>query len=116
MKLTSSATTSSVLDTDVTDGLQMVIDKCSVAWTESGSTPYTYTCGGTTSSVLASQRVIGSDLTLSNLGILTAADPDPVAYLRLTLTLPTSADNDFQNKSSTLSYAFTGTQRAAASK
>ena len=45
--LTTSATTSSVLDTDATNGLQMVIDKCSQAWTEAGP-PYTYTCGGST--------------------------------------------------------------------
>ena len=51
--LTTSASPSSLLDTDTTNGLQLAIDKCSVAWTESGP-PYTYTCGGTTSSVLAS--------------------------------------------------------------
>src|SRR4029079_17411904 len=55
--LTTSATTSSVLDTDATNGLQMVIDKCSQAWTEAGP-PYTYTCGGSTSSVLTSRAVI----------------------------------------------------------
>src|SRR5262249_57248383 len=38
--LTTQATASSVLDTDGTNGLQMVIDKCSQAWTESGP-PYT---------------------------------------------------------------------------
>ena len=57
--LTTTATTSSLLDTDATNGLQMVIDKCSVAWTEAGP-PYTYTCSGSTSSVLASRAVIGS--------------------------------------------------------
>src|SRR5881396_2241348 len=61
--LTTTASPSSLLDTDATNGLQMVIDKCSQAWTESGP-PYTYTCGGTTSSVLASRAVIGSNLTL----------------------------------------------------
>src|ERR687883_1752311 len=57
--LTTTATTSSNLDTDTTNGLQMVIDKCSVAWTEAGP-PYTYTCGGSTSSVIASRAVIGT--------------------------------------------------------
>ncbi|HTS74033.1 MAG TPA: TasA family protein [Gaiellaceae bacterium] len=69
--LTTTAAPSSLLDTDATNGLQMVIDKCSVAWTEAGP-PYTYTCGGTTSSVLASRAVIGSNLALSNLGSTTA--------------------------------------------
>ena len=110
--LTTTAPTSSLLDTDGTNGLQMVIDKCSQAWTEAGP-PYTYTCGGTTSSVLASRAVIGSTLALSNLGATTAGATD---RLRVTLTLPSGAPNTLQNQSSTISYAFTGTQRAATSK
>src|SRR3954470_13347649 len=51
------ASPTSLLDSDATNGLQMVIDKCSVGWTESGP-PYTYTCGGTNSSVVASRAVI----------------------------------------------------------
>jgi spore coat-associated protein N len=42
--LTTNATSSSLLDSDATNGLQIAIDKCSAAWTESGP-PYTYTCG-----------------------------------------------------------------------
>ena len=110
--LTTTATTSSLLDTDTTNGLQMVIDKCSVAWTESGP-PYTYICGGTTSPVLASHPVIGSALALSNLSSLTSGTTD---HLRVTLTLPSGAGNTLQNQSSTISYAFTGTQRAATNK
>jgi spore coat-associated protein N len=110
--LTTSATSSSLLDTDTTNGLQMVIDKCSVAWTEAGP-PYTYTCGGSTSSVLASRPVIGSNLALSNLGSLTAGATD---HLRVTLTFPSGAPNTLQNQSSTISYAFTGTQRTATDK
>src|SRR5207302_1773333 len=64
--LTTNATGSSLLDTDATNGLQLAIDKCSQAWTESGP-PYTYTCGGSTSSVLASRALIGSSIALSNL-------------------------------------------------
>jgi spore coat-associated protein N len=110
--LTTTAPTSSLLDTDATNGLQMVIDKCSQAWTEAGP-PYTYTCGGTTSSVVASRAVIGSNLSLSNLGATTAGATD---HLRVTLTLPSGAGNTLQNQSSTISYAFTGTQRAAGSQ
>ena len=109
--LTTSASPSSLLDTDATNGLQMVIDKCSVAWTESGP-PYTYTCGGSTSSVLASRALIGTDLALTNL-TLTAGATD---HLRATITFPSAAGNTFQNQSSTLSYAFTGTQRAGQSQ
>jgi hypothetical protein len=112
--LTTSAPSSSLLDTDATNGLQMVIDRCSVPWTEGGSSPaFTYTCSGGTSSVLASRAVIGTNLALGNLGALSAGATD---RLRLTLTLPTTADNSFQTKTSTLQYAFTGTQRAATSR
>ena len=90
----------------------MVIDKCSAAWSESGP-PYTYTCGGSTSTVLASRAVIGSSLSLSNLSSTTAGATD---HLRVTLTLPGAAPNTLQNQSSTISYAFTGTQRAATNK
>jgi predicted ribosomally synthesized peptide with SipW-like signal peptide len=108
--LTTSATTSSVLNTDTANGLQMVIDKCSVPWTEGGTAPaYTYTCSGTTSAVLASTPVVGSNLTLSNLGALTHAVTD---HLRVTLSLPSAAGNTLQNQSSVIQYTFTGTQRA----
>jgi predicted ribosomally synthesized peptide with SipW-like signal peptide len=110
--LTTTASPSSLLDTDATNGLQMVIDRCSVAWTESGP-PYTYTCGGSTSTVLASRAVIGSGLSLSNLSATTAGNTD---HLRVTLTFPSGAGNTFQNQSSTISYAFTGTQRAGTDK
>jgi spore coat-associated protein N len=110
--LATTATTSSLLDTDATNGLQMVIDRCSVAWTESGP-PFTYTCGGTTSSVLTTRPVIGSALALTNLSSLTSGTTD---HLRVTLTLPSGAGNTLQNQSSTISYAFTGTQRAATNK
>jgi spore coat-associated protein N len=110
--MTTQATTSSVLDTDATNGLQMVIDKCSQAWTEAGP-PYTYTCGGSTSTVLSSRAVIQSGVSLSNLSALTAGNTD---HLRVTLTFPSGAGNSFQNKSSTIQYTFTGTQRAATDK
>jgi spore coat-associated protein N len=109
--LTTNATTSSALDTDATDGLHVAIDKCSVAWTESGP-PYTYTCSGSTSSVLASAPVIGSNLALSNL-TLTAGSTD---HLRVTVTLPGTAGNSLQNLSSTIAYTFTGVQRAGTSQ
>ena len=109
--MTTTATTSSLLDTDATNGLQMVIDKCSVAWTEAGSSPaFTYTCGGTTSTVVASRAVIGSGIAMSNLTTTTAGNTD---HLRLTLTFPSNAGNTFQGLTSTIQYSFTGTQRAA---
>ncbi len=112
--LTTSASPTSLLDTDTTNGLQMVIDRCSVAWTETGP-PYTYTCGGTTQSVLASRAAVGSAISLSNIGDLVTAGTGP-DHLRLTLTLPSGAGNTFQSLTSTLTYAFNATQRTATSK
>jgi spore coat-associated protein N len=114
ISLTTTATTSSLLNTDTTSGLQMVIDKCSVPWTEAGTAPaYTYTCSGTTSTVLASTPIVGSNMSLSNLSALTTGTTD---HLRVTLTLPSAAGNTLQNQSSVIQYTFTGTQRAAASQ
>jgi spore coat-associated protein N len=102
--LTTSATTSSKLDTDPTLGLQLKIDSCSTPWTETGTAPaYAYSCSGTTKSVLASRAVIGTNLALSNLSALAANNADNL----------TAADNTFQNQSSVVSFTFTGTQRAA---
>jgi spore coat-associated protein N len=112
--LTTSATVSSLLNTDTTDGLQMTIDRCSNAWTESGSSPaFTYSCSGATSIAVASRAVIGSNMALSNLTVTTAGATD---HLRLTLSLPTTAGNTFQGLTSTIAYTFTGTQRAATSR
>jgi hypothetical protein len=111
-----SATTSSALDTDATNGLEVKIDKCSVAWVESPTTPYTYTCAGTTSSVLAYTSIATIKTTppsLPGLAALTAGGTD---NLVATVRLPSTAGNTLQGLSSTLSITFTGTQRAAVSK
>ena len=112
--LTTTASPSSLLDTDTTNGLQLVVDKCSNAWTESGTSPaFTYTCSGTTSSVLASRPVIGSAITLNN---LTASSGSSTDHLRFTLTFPTAAGNSLQGQSSAITYTFTGTQQAGTNK
>lgn len=115
VQLTTTASPTSVLDTDATNGLQMVVDRCSVAWTEAGTAPlYTYTCSGTSSSVLASRAAVGSALPLTNLAAISAGSSTD--YLRVTLTLPSTADNTFQGKSSSILYTFVGTQRAATNR
>jgi spore coat-associated protein N len=112
--LTSTATTSSLLDTDATNGLQMVIERCSLPWVEAGVSPaFTYTCAGTTSSVIASRAVIGSSLAMSNLTVTTAGVTN---NLRLTLTFPSTGPNTMQGLTSTIQYSFTGTQRAGTNK
>ncbi|MUK00591.1 hypothetical protein GM708_00790 [Vibrio cholerae] len=102
------------LVTDGTLGLQVTVDACSVPWTEAGTAPaYTYTCSGTTTPVLATRPILGTDLALSNLGLIVSTKAD---NLRVTATLPTAADNTFQNLAGTVNFAFTATQRAATSR
>ena len=103
--------TSSLLDTDHYQGLQMVVDRCSQAWTAAGST---YTCGGTTTSnVVATGTVIRSNLTIGSSPALTSGAHD---YLRITVTLPSFAGDEFQNLSSDITYRFQAVQRTATSK
>jgi spore coat-associated protein N len=112
--LTTAASPTSLLDSDGTNGLQMVIDRCASAWTESGTTPaFTYTCSGGSTNLVASRAVIGSNVSLPGLSALTSGGTD---HLLVTLTLPSAAGNTFQGLSSTISYTFTGTQRAATNK
>ena len=109
--LTSFAKTSSLLDTDTTDGLQISIDSCSEAWKESAA-PYTYTCPGTISTVLPSMPVIGTSMPLKNI-VATAGTAN---HLRATLTLPSTAGNAFQSLNSTIDFTFNGQQRTAVAK
>lgn len=110
-----STSPTSALDTDAVNGLQTTVKDCSVAWTEAGP-PYTYTCTGGTATTIVSSASVASlksaPTTLSGLNALSASGTD---HLLVTLSLPTSADNTFQSLTSTLSYTFTGTQRAAQS-
>jgi predicted ribosomally synthesized peptide with SipW-like signal peptide len=112
--LQTSGSPSNALLTDP-NGLTVKLDKCSVAWTESGTAPaYTYTCGGTTSSVLASSAVGGSAVSLAGLAAL--ASGSSTDHLLVTTTLPSAAGNNLQSLSTSITYSFNGTQRAATSK
>ncbi|HEX9993975.1 MAG TPA: TasA family protein [Acidimicrobiales bacterium] len=111
--LTTTATTSSLLDTDTTNGLQLVVARCSVPWTEAGTAPaYTYTCAGTTSTVIASRPVVGANLAMP--GLVTS--PGTTNHLRVTVSLPSTAGVAFQGRTSTIAFTFTAAQRAAASR
>lgn len=112
--LATTAAPSSLLDTDATNGLQLLVQSCSTSWTEGGSAlAYTYTCSGTSSTVLSTRPVIGSNLALAGLSSLTPGSSD---NLLATLSFPTAAGNTFQGLSSTISFAFTGTQRPGTNK
>lgn len=112
--LTTTATTSSLLDTDAANGLQVKVDACSVPWTEAGTAPaYTYTCTGTTSAVLASKPVIGANVALTNLTAIQATKTD---NLRVTTSLLSTADNTVQGLTSVVKFDFTATQRSATNR
>jgi hypothetical protein len=112
ISFTSAATVGSVLTSDIVNGLQLSLKSCSVAWTQGGtaSAP-TYTCGGTTTTLVNGPAVTNAPLT--NPASINAGGRD---YLVFSVSLPTSADNTFQGKSSTLSLSFTGVQRSGTAR
>jgi hypothetical protein len=128
-----SASPTSLLDSDATNGLQISAADCSVAWTRVVGPPLTYTCGGTTTSILATTPVKTLETTPATLASLHSLAVNSQDYLVLTLTLPatapgnigqvstlcsgtvggTSATENLEGCSSTLTYNFTATQRTA---
>ena len=101
--LTTEGSSSNAL-TAATTGLQMVVDRCSVAWT---GTDAAATCGGTVTPVIASTDMVGSNRSLS-----LALDPSATAYLRIKLTLPSGyADNT--GVSNATRFTFDALQRTA---
>jgi spore coat-associated protein N len=96
------------------NGLTVKVDKCSNAWTEAGTAPaYTYTCSGTNTNVLAAGAV-GTTTSLSGLAALSTGTSTD--HLLVTLSLPTAATNALQGLSTSITYAFNGTQRTATNK
>ncbi|MEU2351137.1 TasA family protein [Modestobacter sp. NPDC049651] len=110
--LDTAATKSSVLDTDRTNGLQLKVQSCASAWTETKTaTGATYACSTAPASVFA-----GPAVGFSQLGQLASLAPGGTDHLLFSLSLPTSADNNFQDKSSTLRLTFSGTQAAGTAR
>lgn len=122
VSLTTTAAPSSLLDTDTTNGLKMTVQRCSTAWTETVVAPsvYTYACSGTSSYVLGASGPTGGlpviQAAASLPGLAALSSGSSVDHLVVALYLPTSAPNTMQGKTSTIQYAFTGTQRAGAAR
>jgi len=110
VKVTTAATSNNLLTTDATNGLQLKIDQCSVAWVKPAGNDLT--CSGTTTNVVAQRAVIGTNL---DLGAATTAlnAVGATSNLKVTLTLPTGADNTFQGLTNTVNFTFDATQRTA---
>ena len=98
------ATNSSLLDGP--GGLQMTIDLCSTGWVQATPSPLTYTCGGAVTNVITSQPVVGS-YSLTGLSA-TAGDTNS---MKVRLTLPSAANDTFENQASTIQYTFSAVQR-----
>jgi spore coat-associated protein N len=138
LKFTASPT--SLLDTDATNGLQLSIQACSVAWkrTVVGSPPpaFTYECTGTTSTIKIgganSASVASLETTPAKLEALKSLAGGGQDYLVFKLELPegapgdlgkvatpcsgtaggTSSTENLEGCSSTLTYTFQAVQRA----
>jgi hypothetical protein len=105
VSLKSWATQSSVLDTDLVNGLQLRVESCPVAWSTGSGAP---TCGGTVR-LYSDGPIVVNNLTLTGSAALAAGATD---HLRLTASLPSTASGDaFEGATSGLSFQFTGVQR-----
>jgi camelysin-like metallo-endopeptidase len=98
-----SSTTNALL-TDVTNGLKLSVQSCSVPWTKPTAT--TYACSGTTKTMVNNVPALGMN-TLPTPASLTNGGVD---HLVVTLALPSTAGNEFQGLSSSLALTFGGTQ------
>jgi hypothetical protein len=104
--LKSWATSSSILDQDTVNGLQLTAESCSVAWNTAGAVP---TCSGTTRTYFT-QPILVDNYPLNSTA---AMAPGVTDHLKLTAALPASASgNAFEGVSSNLSFQFTGIQRS----
>jgi hypothetical protein len=101
VRLATVATTSSILDTDQTNGLQMTVASCSVAWASDGS------CAGGQRTVLAAGPAVRTADLANPFGLAAGATD----HLAVTLALPAAAGDAFKAQSSSLSLTFTATQR-----
>ncbi|GAB2854521.1 TasA family protein [Nocardioides pacificus] len=102
--------TPSILTTNTTMGLQLAVDSCDKAWTVAADK--SLTCSGITTSVLASSPVVAANRPLGSVTTALNNEAIKVANLRVTLALPTAADDTFQGKSDSISFKFDATQRA----
>lgn len=88
--------------TDSSDGLQLAVERCSLAWSADGTT-----CAGTVSTVTA-DRPSSARLDLPGSPALAVGATD---HLRLTLRLAESAPSSAQSTSTTLTVTVIGIQR-----
>jgi hypothetical protein len=115
ISLVSTASTSNLLSTDATNGLQLGVESCSVSWTKTTNAAggAVYTCSGTKQTMVAPGPAVLSNAPLPAPTSLTAGGVD---HLVVTVSLPTSAGNTFQGLSNSLAISFTGTQASGTAR
>lgn len=79
-----SASPSTTLTTDGTNGLQITVKQCSVAWSNTG------VCSGTTTTALASTTALA--LTSAKTLTLSSYSAGALSYLQISLALPTGSE------------------------
>jgi hypothetical protein len=108
--LTSRATSSSILDTDTVDGLQLQVRSCAQLWDVVGSV---HSCDED-ERTLYNGPIVTSGQVLAGANSLAVGGVD---HLLLTASLPSTASGDaFEGATSELDFLFTGTQRAGSAR
>jgi predicted ribosomally synthesized peptide with SipW-like signal peptide len=109
MRMASVATSSSALDSDEVNGLQLAVDSCSESWTlDDGS----WSCDGETTRFYSGPIVADAPLT----GAASLA-PGVVDHLLLTATLPATTTADMvADATSDLDFTFSTTQRGGTAR
>jgi predicted ribosomally synthesized peptide with SipW-like signal peptide len=133
------ATTSSLLDQDATNGLQVSAQSCATKPTRTAGPPPTYTCSGGWTAVTiggkASTSVSALETTAGALSPLNSLSPNKQDYLLFTLSFPSAAPGDLskvtacsgtaggtsstenlEGCTSVLKYTFVAIQRAGSSQ
>lgn len=112
LQLSTSDPSNSDLTSDWSNGLQVELDVCDVAWTENvlGDGRYDYTCSGTETAVTnLPTPILGTfDLPFS---IFASYQPGGTDHLRATITLASSAPTEYVDLSTTVNFDFLGIQR-----
>ncbi|WP_116451177.1 hypothetical protein [Blastococcus litoris] len=105
---TSWATSSSLLDTDQVNGLQLTLESCPTSWTVVGSG---YACGGAVQEFYSGPIIMDDALAGA-----ASLQPGQVDHLLATIDFPTTAGEAHENKVSQLAFAFTAVQRDGAAR
>jgi hypothetical protein len=108
LTLAVSATKSSILDTNTTDGLQLTVQGCDQPWSTSTGA---YTCAGTVTEHYAGPVVLNQAFPEAKSLAVGGRD-----HLLATVSLPESAGVEFMGAETQLSILFTGTQRTGTAR